>query len=1031
MIKKIIAILSACIFCGLGAAAAAPSAELYINSDTVDNFAQTSIIEGCAVTYDFTGECDLYTAFYKGGILIGADKHTISTAEGNNYFMAEIENAEKYADCEIKYFLWNEMTPLDTEADFYRLNDFSDSLEPYYPMLTAAQKTTEDIYNATLPADFELTQAQAQTRYNVVEMYKNAGFDIVHSMQSSEYNKFSIPSSWSKLTPKSLTGEYEQTYSIDACFNRKIPDKAPRVELNDEVLDLSGFQLAVVNSKNNQGGQGTGIARVIGTEDDPVMSVASRWDASVYYVQTLYNMHLPEDTADRLNYNMSSDRHAVFIDDTLKAAVHMYKVTPPSLEFEYDIHDGRLPGYDIRGRASGAMSDLTGIGADGLSGAYASKVPSDGMTIKSNEIKNSDTMINHAISAAINPVMYGVVYPAITSDCGGVNDASNFGAVPEGGLIQLDKDIDLDSLYNSGKLSLPGYKILKAMQEYGMYNVDRTGSSKGYGVMMYTSTNSNDWINESDSSFNVPYKNNAQGYSSVNSELEAFFSGDEFFGIEKPKLYATIPVVKYAKLDLNSDGTVNEADKALVTTENHDINCDGKVNDDDVRVYDNYFTDTAQQLDDVYTISIQNNDNLSGKLIINGAVTGAYPEYKVRKGTTVTVSAVGWTGYEFSHWTGDAQGEEADTLVLRADKDYTLGAKYTAKPVYALSINKNEGGQVLVSTNGKDYGEAKAQYPKGTLLYLKAVSDEGYMLESWSGDASGVADIQKAVITDCDLNINVNFVKGYNESYLSENWETVNKKLPEGAYTVNPSSKRISFNYSSFNYKPILINNAVGLVGDWSVSVGIRESIPMGSGHPALIIFGYIDEKNYQYLEFDEDGNGSATLYKVVDGAASKTAQCSKELISDGFNSCPVDIKIQCKDGKLSVKGYKNGKEITYFENLEGSFSGRFGVGAAFHGYLYFNNIKATYTGDAQTHAEYDAENNYVNIYGYSVGAENKNSVSLMCVNNTDNSIYYTRQYTPENDGYYRFTFKVFDDISNYSIILRSGSEGVKPIEFN
>ena len=98
---------------------------------------------------------------------------------------------------------------------------------------------------------------------------------------------------------------------------------------------------------------------------------------------------------------------------------------------------------------------------------------------------------------------------------------------------------------------------------------------------------------------------------------------------------------------------------------------------------------------------------------------------------------------------------------------------------------------------------------------------------------------------------------------------------------------------------------------------------------------------------------------------------------------------------------------------------------------MYFNNIKATYTGDAQTHAEYDAENNYVNIYGYSVGAENKNYVSLMCVNNTDNSIYYTRQYTPENDGYYRFTFKVFDDISNYSIILRNGSEGVKPIEFN
>ena len=191
--------------------------------------------------------------------------------------------------------------------------------------------------------------------------------------------------------------------------------------------------------------------------------------------------------------------------------------------------------------------------------------------------------------------------------------------------------------------------------------------------------------------------------------------------------------------------------------------------------------------------------------------------------------------------------------------------------------------------------------------------------------------------------------------------------------------------------------------------------------------------KNYQYLEYDNDGNGSAALYKIVDGEKTLTAQYLGSLKSGNteFTSCPVDIKIQCKDGMLNVKGYKNGDEITYFENLEGSFSGCFGLGASFHGYLYFNNIKATYSSDAQTHAEYDSETDYVSIYGYCIAAENSNAVSLMCVNNTDNSIYYTRQYTPENNGYYRFIFKVFDDISNYSIILRSGSEDVKAIEFN
>lgn len=934
---------------------------LYINSDTIDKIGAaqsgTAQIEGCVVTYGDESEAYLYTAFYKGEQLKAVTQNELSLSKGNNDFSVQIKLPKDYADCDMKFFLWDkDIKPmLGKGTQYYRTETFSDSYEPYYPMLTAQTKTVDEIFQDTLPTSFELTENQKDVRRQVVKMYKDAGFDITagispDGVDNEVHNIFNIPSGWSTLTPKSLIGDYEQMYSIDACFNRKIPNNSPMVELNDEVISFKNLHIAVNNTPANPGGQGTGIARVIGRENDPLKTVMARWNAAVYAPQSLYRLRVPENAGEHLNRNPSSDRHAIFIDDTKRTAVHIYKTVPPTGSFPYDLDAGRIPGFFIRGAASGNMIELTGIGAEGISGGYATGVAADGFTVKSNEIKNSDTMINHAVSAAINPVMFGRVYPALKSDSGAINDASNFGAVPEGGVIRLDPQYNLEALYNSGKLSLPSYKILKAVQEYGLYNVDRSGYGKGMGVMLYTSTNKSDWYNEDDTSFNVPFANNEQGYEAVTKEIVAFMAGDEYFGTEKPKLYVTIPVVKYATLDIDKNGVIEEADMNIVSdakqyTKEYDINCDGVLDYKDKRVYENYFADLPQHKndEDLCTLTVTSLDTRCGKILVRGAAydeSGNGRKFKVKKDQLVTISAVEYTGWEFVGWSGDFEGINDNIITIRANKDYNISPNYSRKTTYKLNVNTEGNGKVMVSTDALNY-HSPGYYAEDTLLYVKAIPDEGNVVDSWSGDIRGFDKIQKLVMKQ-GATVNVKFTPGYIEDYSEDNWVCISEGIPEDAYVINSEKEQIEFNLSSFSYTTVLINTKQPLNGDWVLNVQLNNVVNLGNGNGSRILFGYKDKNNYNYMYVGGSG-GNVALYNITDGIKSCIASYTGLLEAGftNFNAYPISLRFECTDNKLTVAGYKNNDELKYFENIEGNFDGNFGVAGQFHGYLYFNNISA------------------------------------------------------------------------------------------
>jgi len=638
-----------------------------------------------------------------------------------------------------------------------------------------------------------------------------------------------------------------------------------------------------------------------------------------------------------------------------------------------DLQLGPVPGYNLRAWCISNLVRLDGIGLEGRAGVYATQVPTLGFTIKDWEINEPDSEINHAISGAFNPLCNGFIYPASRSDAGdaGINNPGNCGSIVQGGVIQLDPDFDLKAVYDAGKLSLPAYKILKAMQKYGMYNLDKGGNSANHGCMMYTSTGAGDWLNPEDSRYNVPFKDGAQGSVNVTEEIKAFFQNDEFFGLtQQPKLFITIPNVKYANLDVNGDGEIDKTDEALViqnvdkelTDENKicDINQDGKMTGRDAEIYYNYFNDIGQHSYVYYNVNYQNVNPEEG-MIVSAAEWIARTQdntFQVQEGMDVIFGAVPAPGYEFECWTGDFEGVTSRTLTLHMDKDYNFGAKFKKNEnKHSFKINIEGPGSVGVQTrvmynSGQQaaYNEPASEYAHDELLSIQAIPDEGAKFVGWKGSFEGTNHTTSYVV-DKDTELTAVFSnEGYLESYNIEDWESVNGNF---GVTFVPESNRITFGFSNFQKASVICAKNSYVDDGYTFSVRFNCSTPMRSNsNGARMIFDYQDRKNYYYVQVG--GAGGVTLGKVYKGTNSTLRTFVKEKVADGvsFENWPLDIRVtRTADGKITVDGFRENKRLTYFENVKDNTfkGGKIGLAAVAHGYLRFENVVLNKLTEVQT----------------------------------------------------------------------------------
>ena len=866
---------------------------------------------------------------------------------------------------------------------------FSDGYEPIYPHVTAVTRSVDDIYNRISGTDITLPEEVVTARREMIQMYKNVGIDVSYDMEdwSQSYKTIAnFPQSWSTQTPKPLgtSPDYSGAFSVDAPWNNKIPEDAPRVYIPRTAMSINPH-LAVVKANVDAGGWGTGIPQIVSASTDPYYTIACKYNLND--VSKVYRMRAKENLYNYVNNSQTGDEHIQFIDSETNTGVQVWKGVVPGDPRGYSLSNYLIPNFDIRSKSAGVEYKLNGIGAEGQAGVNAANTPTNAYTIKSSEISSTTEMINHAIGGAIPKMVGARVFPAIStdshmameSDGTGSNGQYNTGVVPYGGVIQLDPELDIKAMYDNGKLSFHAYRILTAMQEYGFYNIDCSGGSS---FMFYTSTYANDWVNADFEGFNVPYKDNAQGFTHVNSELTAFFNGDSFFGLTtEPNVYVTVPVAKYADLDVNDDGTINTADYDLVsanadqaysdTTKQYDVNQDGVITTADADIMTNYLNDQVMHTFNWYSATYTNNDTEHGRIVGSALKKTIDGVTKYREGMYVSFAAVPVNGYEFAGWTGDfAEYGDTPVVKLEMDRDYSFGATYRMLPEKSFTVNAIGPGQIKVSEDGTNYTNPSNVYGENTLLCVKAVPEEGYEFLGWSGDITGSATTVNYLVSD-DTQITAMFgLAGYEEPFVASEWEL--KSGSASAYTITEGSKIKFSDWAQSNMLVINKNesNAIDLTGDFILKAKLSNSSSTNEGNQGKMVFNYVDNQNYYLITIG--GNGKFILKKVVNGTTTTLHTVAGNQTVNGVEfSKTVTMEVARNGNTLTITGHKDGESLEYCSIDDSSLSGgTYGFGTKYNGIFSVSNVSVTLPAEEKTFIVNTEGNGHieVSVYGSAYG---------------------------------------------------------------
>ena len=128
--------------------------------------------------------------------------------------------------------------------------------------------------------------------------------------------------------------------------------------------------------------------------------------------------------------------------------------------------------------------------------------------------------------------------------------------------------------------------------------------------------------------------------------------------------------------------------------------------------------------------------------------------YTYKKGEVVNLVAVADEGYQFLKWSGNVgtiANINAPSTAITMNDDYSITANFVR--LYKLTISSAAGG--LVTTPGA----GTFTYGAGTLVNLVATPTSGYQFAKWTGDVSGIADVDSPVTSitisgDCFITAN-------------------------------------------------------------------------------------------------------------------------------------------------------------------------------------------------------------------------------------------------------------------------------------
>ena len=973
-----------------------------IPEEDISNVSNT--IEGKIVCYKDAdvGSAQLAVAFYDDGKLEDVFTKKVNLTKGFNDFSIDIKSEKNLVGKEMKYFLFDNLSnirPLAATGDVssYRNEGFSDDLEPYYPMASAASKTVDQMYSISTSAAVEanMLESEKADRRAVLEMYKNAGFDPTADTGSylgSQVLRGHAPQTYSTLTPKPLMGTYDQAYSIDAPWNNPIPKDNPRTEITTWTDLGVSLQISAVRPKGATEGSGLGMPIIIADENDGFERFAYKYSTNDWTTIRGALVRVPENYADLLNNISLGDRHAIFIDDTTKLGFQTWHTIPSNTPRGYDWVNGLVRDFDARSGSNTSFIDLTGMGNEAHTGVNAAGVPMDALTIKPADLKDNGEDIKHALGAAFNAVMKSRVYPAYDMDYGIANNETAVGCVPYGGITQLDPSLDLEGMYANGKLSLLGYKFLKAWRDYGLMNIDQIDNELNRGGMMvYSSATSDDWKDSSNTKYNVPSANGSQGLKAVQQEILAVLRGDSFFGLNAPvKVYVTTPVVKKTSYDADGNGQityddvsfVNEHIGKVITFDNIDcdINIDGEITERDADLIKRYLGGNNPQTPNEYAITTKYAyaTGWAGNVRVTGATktvenkTGNSSQassltHYVREGDYYSVSAIPGNGFVFAGWENEElAGETSNVINVKATKDAYYSAKFVQAPKITVMLEKNEDGEGTVAFTSsaaktgfstKAYGVLSNVKNANYQCTFKATPAEGYVFESWEVIADGVTKTTHSNILNAYINSDTTIRVNFKKANAYDTFDSLDRTVwtpvvANGSVNFpNPSLTTIyasvsngTFNFANSNLNKIseyvVVNDSALSLGNITYITTVKTQNKENS-NKGRVVFGYKDKNNYWAVQFSGKTD-EAELVQKVDGRFITHAVYTPDDMSTLNFSADAEIHITTtSNGNVTVYIYQGEEAYVLAENFNagGVITGKMGYGTAYASHITFDNF--------------------------------------------------------------------------------------------
>jgi len=118
------------------------------------------------------------------------------------------------------------------------------------------------------------------------------------------------------------------------------------------------------------------------------------------------------------------------------------------------------------------------------------------------------------------------------------------------------------------------------------------------------------------------------------------------------------------------------------------------------------------------------------------------------EGSIINLSATPIVGYGFEGWSGDINSTD-NPVSLTMDSDKSITATFIQQAQFTITVNTSGSGDVVLNPN-------EDKYLEGAEVAARAIPENGYQFDGWSGDISSTQNPIEIVVND-NVNITANF----------------------------------------------------------------------------------------------------------------------------------------------------------------------------------------------------------------------------------------------------------------------------------